>query len=82
MPIYVSVNYNGYVEDIILAESKSLAIVYWQGKGIYPYTTRKYTEEDLKDHITGVIPILSTYQLTASKFGGNPQDFVAVSKNR
>jgi len=69
MPIYVAYDYEGYPEDIVLARSKELADVYWQGKKIYAYSIREINEDNLIGHITGVLPILSTRETSVTRPG-------------
>lgn len=60
MPIFVAKNFDGFVESVVLARSYHLAHAFWQGLGIIPHSTETRTEEDLKDHPTGVLPIVKT----------------------
>lgn len=60
MPIYIAITEMGYVENIVLARNKELADVYWQGKGVHAHAIREIQENDLLNHPTGVIPIIST----------------------
>lgn len=69
MPIYVAYDYEGYPEDIVLAKSKELANVYWQGKEVYAHSIREINEHELIDHITGVLPIMSTKETKVSRPG-------------
>jgi len=64
MPIYIAKNYDGYVESVVLARSYELAQAFWQGLGIYPHSIDIRNEVDLKDHITGVMPIVKTKKKT------------------
>jgi hypothetical protein len=57
VPIYIAKNYDGKTISIVLARDATLANAYWQGKDIFPHSTHEYTEDDLKEHITGVLPI-------------------------
>ena len=60
MPIFVAKNYDGYVESVVLAKSYELAQAFWQGQGIFPHSVDIRNESDLKDHLTGVLPIVKT----------------------
>jgi len=60
MPIYVSKTYGGKVESVVLANSYELANAFWQGKGFQSHSTLTYTERDLDEHPTGVLPIVDT----------------------
>jgi len=80
MPIFIAKNYDGRVESIVLAKNEDLANAYWQGMNIFAHSTDVKSEEDLEDHPTGVLPILKTKIVNASKFGQNPQDFLTVRK--
>ena len=60
MPVYVSKDYEGKVESVVLAKSRELAVAYWQGQRIYSHSVEELTADDLKNHPTGVLPILKT----------------------
>ncbi len=61
MPIYVAKNYDGYVVSVVLAKNYELANAFWQGQEIYPHSVDiRIEEKDLKDHPTGVLPIVRT----------------------
>jgi len=60
MPIYIAKTYDGYVESVVLARGYELAQAFWQGLGIYPHSVDIRNESDLKDHPTGVLPIVKT----------------------
>lgn len=60
MPIFIANNHDGYIESVVLAKTYELAQAFWQGLGIYPHSIDVKREEDLKDHITGVLPIVKT----------------------
>ena len=60
MPIYIAKNYDGFVESVVLARSYELAQAFWQGQEIYPHSVDTRTEQDLKEHPTGVLPIVKT----------------------
>jgi hypothetical protein len=59
MPIYIAKKYDGIVESVVLAKSYELANAYWQGMGILPHSIDTRNENDLKDHPTGVLPIVT-----------------------
>ena len=81
MPIYIAKTYGGEVENVVLAKSYELAQAYWQGKKIFAHSVVVRTEEDLKDHITGVMPIVNTKIIKASPFGQNKKDILAISND-
>jgi len=81
MPIYIAKTYNGKVENVVLAKNYELAQAYWQGKKIFAHSVIIRTEEDLKDHITGVLPIVSTKIVKAAPFGQNIRDILAISND-
>ena len=60
MPIFIAKDYDGFIESVVLARSYELANAYWQGLGIYPHSTDTRIEQDLKEHPTGVLPIVKT----------------------
>lgn len=60
MPIFIGKNYDGYVESIVLAKSYELVQAFWQGQGQFPHSVYQLEEGQLKDHPTGVLPILKT----------------------
>lgn len=70
MPIYIARNYDGYVEDVVLAKNEKFAQVYWQGKGIIANSVRTLKESDLEKHITGVIPVVTTKVIKISSGSG------------
>lgn len=60
MAVYVAKDYEGRSVGIVVAKSEELAYAYWQGQAIYPHSVSSYTSKDLKEHPTGVIPLLKT----------------------
>lgn len=60
MPIYIAKDYDGFVESVVLARSYELAQAFWQGQKVYPHSVDIKNESDLKDHPTGVLPIVKT----------------------
>ena len=81
MPIFIAKNYDNKVESVVLARNYDLAQAYWQGKDIIAHSVTERDENDLKDHPTGVLPIVKTQTIRASKFGQNTQDFLIISKD-
>lgn len=81
MPIFIAKTYDGKVESVILAKTADLAQAYWQGKGMYPHTIDIRTEEDLKDHITGVLPIVHTRKIDGYEIGrySNNKKYLVIS---
>ena len=80
MPIFIAKTYEGFVESIVLAKSQQLANVYWQGQNIYPHSVTEKTEEDLRDHPTGVLPIVRTKKIRLSAFGRNEKYYLVIDK--
>lgn len=80
MPIFIAYDHNSIIIDIVLARNTDLAKSYWQGKGITPYTHTEVNENDLEGHITGVIPLLTTYKASVSELGGKPHERTFVKK--
>lgn len=80
MPIFIAKTHDGAVESVVLAKSYDLAKAYWQGRQIFPHSVDSKTEKDLEKHPTGVLPIVTTAVVTASKFGKKPRDFLVISK--
>ena len=80
MPIFIAKTYEGKIESIVLAKNYELANAYWQGKNIFAHSIDEKSETDLINHPTGVLPLLNTHIVTASKFGSNPQEFLVVKK--
>jgi len=76
--ISLATNYNGYTISIILAKSKELARVYWQGANIYPHKIRTITQQDMEKHPTGVFPILKTEETTTSRLSYENIDSVVT----
>jgi len=78
MPILIAKTYDDKVENIVFSKSRELAIAYWHGKGIYPHTIHIVSDENMKDHPTGVLPILSTKRVKIDSFGRNPKEYLVV----
>jgi hypothetical protein len=68
MPVYIAKNYDGTPLDVVFAVSEQLATAYWHGKNVIAHTVQTVSDDDLIDHPTGVLPIVSTKVLSA--FGG------------
>ena len=62
MPLYIATDFDGKIENIVLALNQELANAYWQGKGIYAHHIDVRDETDLDEHPTGVLPIVSTIE--------------------
>jgi len=58
MLIAVAKDHDECILDAVFTKSPELAKVYWHGKGIHPHKTVYYTDKDLENHPTGVIPLL------------------------
>ena len=83
MPIFVAKNYEGKTESIVLSKNKDMANAYWQGLGINAHSVREFSEEDLDDHPTGVLPILKTSEWSGYDLSRvNPSDtrYLLVAK--
>lgn len=79
MPVFISKNYNGKVENVVFSKSRELAVAYWHGKGIYPYSIQVVSDKNMEDHPTGVLPILSTEKKELQpKFGSSAQEYLVV----
>ena len=81
MPIFIARHYDGTPIDVVLTASKELANAYWQGKGIIPHSVDMRSDADLKDHPTGVLPIVSTREEQLTSFGGNSRTTHVVRRN-
>lgn len=68
MPVYVAKDYSGSVIGVVLAKNYELANAFWQGKGIIPHHVDSRTEDDLNNHPTGVLPIISTKEVHTHHF--------------
>ena len=62
MPLYIAMDYEGNIENIVLAKNQDLANAYWQGKNICVHHIDVRDETDLDEHPTGVLPIVSTVE--------------------
>lgn len=58
--LVVSYNNRGQVECVVNAESKALAVAYFQGLGIEQHQVKTEEEFDFKNNGTGVVPIMKT----------------------
>jgi hypothetical protein len=59
--IFIAYDHDGFVIGIVNARNIELAAAYWHGADLIPHSIK--TVEDvvnLRDHPTGVIPILKT----------------------
>ena len=79
MPIFIAKTYDGLTESVVLAESYKLAVVYWQGQGVYPCFVDEKSEDDLKDHLTGVLPIVKTERRKIPGYGPDAREYLLVS---
>lgn len=68
--IFIGYDYDGYVISIVNAKSKDLAIAYWQGAGMYPNTIVEDDCNGLKDHPTGVYPLIKIKTVKVRSIGG------------
>ncbi len=69
MPVYVAKTHEGKVESVVLARSYELAQAYWQGRGICAHSVDTRVELDLKQHPTGVLPIVHTQEIDGYQIG-------------
>lgn len=60
MAVFVAYNESNHPVDVVLTSDKQKAHLYWQGKGITPISVREFNDQQLADHPTGLISILST----------------------
>lgn len=60
MSTFVAYDEENYPVDIVQAKTKEMANIYWQGKGVVPFSVREFSDASLNEHPTGVISILST----------------------
>lgn len=80
MPIFIAKNFNGYVEDVVLAKDYTLAQAYWQGKEIFAHSVTERSEKDLDNHPTGVLPIVSTVKRNIPEYGPKAKEYLLISK--
>ena len=76
MPIYKAKNYNGKTLSIVLAKSLELAEVYWQGKDIVAHSVEIREGRDIKDHITGVMPLINMREVRIPEYGPDARDWL------
>jgi len=82
MPVYVAKDYDGYPIDVVLTQSEQLAHAYWHGKGVVAHSVSILSDNDLADHPTGVLPILSTRETEITPFGlTRPRKVIMVRKS-
>jgi hypothetical protein len=79
MPIFIAKDIESMPIDIVLARDYNSAQIYWQGKGVVAHTVTMRKESDLEDHITGVLPILSTKEINTGN-ALNPKKIIAVKR--
>ncbi len=80
MPIFIAKTYDGYIESVVLAKNEDLASAFWQGKGIYAHSIRVVCEEDIDDHITGIMPIVNTIKKNLSYQGSSDRETLVIAK--
>lgn len=68
MKIYIAYDEKGLIESIVLAKSRELADVFWQGAGVVAMNVDERDPMSYEDHLTGVIPILKTDEYNAGSF--------------
>lgn len=69
MPVFVAKRYDGKTLDVVLSATVELANAYWHGKDIIPHTVRSISDQDLAGHPTGVLPIVSTREVSVKRVG-------------
>lgn len=67
MNLFKAADYEGNTLSVVLARSRELAEAYWQGSDIYPHSVSKI--ELLPDHPTGVVPVVTTYEVLSQDLG-------------
>lgn len=78
MPIFIAKTYEGKVESVVLAKNYELAQAYWQGQNVYAHSVTTFTEDNLKNHLTGVIPIVNTEAKQLSEFGSDAKKYLVI----
>lgn len=74
--ICIAYNHTGKVVSVVNSRSKELAVAFWQGKGITPYSVKTLDDfTPLEEHPTGVYPIVQTRK---SKVGMRGEEFIVV----
>lgn len=58
--IFISRNFDGKINSIVISRSRELAEAFWQGKDIAPFSVSEMYMSVLDDHPTGIIEILKT----------------------
>ena len=81
MPIFIAKTYDGKVESVVLAKNYEVAQAYWQGKDIYPHSVNTFTEDNLKNHPAGVLPIVNTKVKRLSAFGQKEKEYLVISND-
>lgn len=69
MPVFIAKTYDGRTLDVVLSATVELANAYWHGKDVIPHTVRSISDQDLVDHPTGVLPIVSTREVSVKRVG-------------
>jgi len=78
MPIYIARDQNNIPIGAVLSENKKLANAYWQGIGLHPHNVSVYTEDDLDNHPTGVIPLIKSSKQRLSGFGESSETYYVI----
>ncbi|KKL87303.1 hypothetical protein LCGC14_1936030 [marine sediment metagenome] len=78
MPIFIAKTYDGKVENIVFSKSRELAVAYWHGKDIHPHSIHVVSDQNLENHPTGVLPILSTKKLELGGMTGKHRKYLVV----
>jgi len=80
MPVFIAKDSNGKVENIVLAKSLELATAYWQGRDVWPISVIELSDDHLREHATGVLPVLNT-RLSEIYLNGKVITYRAVLKS-
>lgn len=68
MKLYIAYDEKGLIESIVLARSRELADVYWQGAGVVAINVKRMNPSAYEDHLTGVVPVLKTNNYNIGSF--------------
>ena len=60
--IYKALDHDGKILGVVLASSEGLAKAFWHGQDIIPSHIDELWDDALKNHPTGVIPIVNTFE--------------------
>ncbi len=60
--ICIAYNHHGQPISIVNAKNEELAMAYWQGAGVLPFSHKTEDDFDFNINGTGVVPILKTVE--------------------